>query len=127
MELVGNLDLHDEARPVRVRSFHVNPYILLPFGRIRMLRIRISQLDDPMLGNQRLQEELEQALTVLLPERAFEPIVQQDAGVSPDDGFVLHNVFFPQTSEKEPFQKKIKRLSSKSAPEVPARPILPSQ
>ena len=92
-----------------------------------MLRIRISQLDDPMLGNQRLQEELEQALAVLLPERAFEPIVQQDAGVSPDDGFVLHNVFFPQTSEKEPFQKKIKRLSSKSAPEVPARPILPSQ
>ena len=48
-------------------------------------------------------------------------------GVSPDDGFVLHNVFFPQTSEKEPFQKKFKRLSSKSAPEVPARPILPSQ
>ena len=92
-----------------------------------MLRIRISQLDNPMLGNQRLQEKLEQALAVLLPERAFEPIVQQEAGVSPDDGFVLHNVFFPQTSEKEPFQKKFKRLSSKSAPEVPARPILPSQ
>ena len=92
-----------------------------------MLRIRISQLDDPMLGNQRLQEELEQALAVLLPERTLEPIVQQDAGVPPDDGFVLHNVFFPQTSEKEPFQKKVKRLSSKSAPEVPARPILPSQ
>jgi hypothetical protein len=68
-----------------------------------MLRIRISQLDDPMLRNQRLQEELEQALAVLLPERAFEPIVQQDAGVSPDDGFVLHNGFFPQSWKKEPF------------------------
>jgi hypothetical protein len=77
-----------------------------------------------MLGNQRLQEELEQALAVLLPERTLEPIVQQDAGVPPDDGFVLHNVFFPQTSEKEPFQKKIKRLSSKMRPQVVGRPIL---
>ena len=38
-----------------------------------MLRIRIGQLDDPMLRNQRLQEELEQALAVLLPERARAP------------------------------------------------------
>lgn len=31
MELVGHLNLHDEARPVRVCAFHINPYILLPF------------------------------------------------------------------------------------------------
>ena len=89
-----------------------------------MLRIRISQLDDPMLWNERLQEELEQALAVLLSKRTLEPIVQQDAGVSPDNGFVLHNGFFPQSCEIEPFQKKIKRLSSKRAFQGAGRPIL---
>ena len=71
-----------------------------------------------------LQKELEQAFAILLSERALEPIVQQDAGVPPDNGFVLHHGFFPQSWKKEPYPQNIKRLRSKRAFQCAGRPIL---
>jgi hypothetical protein len=76
-----------------------------------------------MLGNHLLEEEHQQALPAFHAESAFEPVVEEDAGVPPGRFRCLHG-FFPQSWEKEPFPKKIKRLSSKSAFQASGRPKL---
>jgi hypothetical protein len=82
----------------------------------------ISQTGYSVLGDDFLKEQHQQSLPVLHTESTLEPVIQQDSGIPPRCFRLIHG-FFPQTSEKEPCQKKMKRLSSKTPPKGLGRPI----
>ena len=76
-----------------------------------------------MFGDDLLQEQHQQALPTFHSESTLEPIIKEHTGVA-DRRFRRLHGFFPQSWKKEPFQKKIKRLSSQRASQGAGRTIL---
>ena len=111
--LMGELHLDDEAGSVDVSAFDIDTDSLVVGERVDVLLRSVFQVSDFAFWDQFFEEELEELLPPFGSEGSFEPVIEQDSRIAPGFSRCFHG-FFPQTSEKEPFQKKNKRLSSKT-------------
>ena len=91
MLLGRELDFAHKPGSVLIRALDIDAYVLLSWKGIDVLRVCVSEVDNLMLRDEFLEEEQKEPFPVLHAERSLEPIVQQDAGVSPDDGFFRHD------------------------------------
>ena len=91
MRLGCNLDFADKSGSVLVRALDIDPYVLLPGERIDVFCVGVGEIDNLVFRDEFLEEKLKEPFPVFRAERSFEPVVQQNAGISPDKGFLRHN------------------------------------
>ena len=118
--LWSKLHLHDESGSVLVGTFDIDLDILLFGERINMFVVGVSEFDDVMLREEFLKEEQEKPFPGFGTEGTFEPIVEDDAGISPEGSSGFHKQW-----GYGPFRKR--RPVRKSSLQVPCHKDRPLQ